>query len=424
MITIEEYRERRSRLFDKMEDGSIALLFSGKAKSSTADETYPFEVNRNFYYLTGIDQEECTLMLILCQGERKEFLFVPPYDPVKEKWYGRRLKIEEASELSGIRNVVLNNSLESRLHAELTGSFNDFGSIDKVYLDLSPELKIADHTATTDYAETLKRTFPGVSVYDVYPFVAKLRMVKSPAEIKELREAIRTTGLGIQAIMAAVRPGVKEYELANIFEHVINDDNARNGISFNSIIASGAHSCTLHYPRPMDQLKADDVLLIDVGARHHYYCGDISRTMPINGVFSEQQKIIYSIVLECNKAVASFARPGLTIKELQSFTKEYLASECLAHRLIAKKEDIDKVYFHGVSHHIGLDTHDACDRELPLEPGNVISDEPGLYFASLGIGVRIEDDLLITKKGAEVLSEGIIKEIGDIEAFFANGRRR
>lgn len=420
MIQPSEFAERRQRLFDKMEDGSLLVVFSGVGKKSSADENYPFEVNRNFYYLTGIDQEDSALVLIESEGERKEFLFVSPFDPVKEKWYGRKLTIAEAAEHSGVHNVLLNSALSSKIDSALNAEFYEFGSVEKLYLDFEKEQKLAEDTSIVDYQNSLMAIYPNITIVDAYPLIVSLRMVKSPAEIKELREAIAHTNLGIQTVMAMARPGVKEYELADEFLKVINDDSGYQGTSFPTIMAAGANAACLHYPTPLSTVKNGDMVLMDLGSRHSYYCADITRVVPASGKFSEVQRAVYEIVLGCNKAVANYAKPGLTIKDLQNFTIEYLSSECLEKGFIKKKEDISQYYFHNISHHIGLDTHDPSDRELPLQPGNVISDEPGLYMADRGLGVRIEDDLLITKNGCEVLSKDIIKETTDIEQFYKN----
>ena len=415
-----EYQTRRKRLLDRMEEGSLALVFSGYPKIKSEDEEYPFEANRHFYYLTGIDQQDCVLMLVANAGERKEFLFVPPFDEVKAKWYGKRLSVEEAREISGVRNVLIATALQGRLHTELSGSYSDFGSVDKVYLDLAKENKIGEDLFSKEYADSLLGQYPGLSVYPIQPLMIALRSRKSKAEAEAFRAACDTTNLGIRALMAAIRPGVKEYELADVFAHVINDDNGYNGISFNTIIASGPHACTLHYPRPLGECKDGDLVLCDLGARHEGYCADVSRTFPVSGKFTPTQRKIYDIVLAANEMVAQMAAPGRTIAELQAATKNFLATECVAKGPLTKKEDIDLVYYHGISHHIGLDTHDCSDRSAPLEEGAIISDEPGLYFSDLGIGVRIEDDLLITKSGCEVLTKDILKDPDALEAFFAS----
>ena len=422
MIQAKEFQARRQRLFEKMAEGSAMILFSGVPKASSADENYPFEVNRNFYYLTGIDQDDSSLILVNSEGERREFLFVSPFDPIKEKWYGRKMTLQEASDASGVHNVLLNSSLSAKVDSALNKKFEEFGSLGTVYLDLESDLKIADLMTTANYKDVLAATYQGLAIENAYPFITRLRMVKSKNEIDELREAIKTTELGIRSVMALAHPGVQEYELADEFLKVINDDSGYQGVSFPTIMASGIHAACLHYPTPFDAVKKGDLILMDLGSRHSYYCADITRTVPADGKFSDFQKTVYSIVLGCNKAVASYAKPGLKIKDLQAFAIEYLSAECLSKGLIANKDDIARYYFHGISHHIGLDTHDPGDRDLPLEPGNVISDEPGLYMADKGLGVRIEDDLLITEDGAEILSKSIIKEISDIEKFYGRGR--
>ncbi len=421
MITTAEYQSRRMRLFSKMEEDSVAILFSGVPKVCSADEDYPFEVNRNFYYLTGIEQSDSSLVMLKSGGELREYLFISPFDPVKEKWYGKRLTTEEASLSSGVRNVLINSALETRVDHLLSAN-GDYEAVRKVYLDLDREIKIAEATSTQNYRDALIKKHGRIIVNDIKQMIFDLRFVKSRAEVDEFRKAVAHTQIGIMAVMAEVKAGVREYELANTFLKAINDDNGYQGTSFNTIMASGAHSTILHYPLPMDTLKQGDVLLMDLGSKHNYYCADVSRTVPIGGKFTDLQRKIYNIVLGANKAVAKFVHPGLTINDLQAFTIEYLSTECVAAGLLKNKEDISRVYFHGVSHHIGLDTHDPATKDKKLVPGCIISDEPGLYFADLGIGVRIEDDLLITEDGAEVLTQDIIKEIDEIEAFYAHVR--
>lgn len=422
MIKAEEYRERRKKFFSKMENDSVAILFAGVPVHCSADESYPFEVNRNFYYLTGIDQEGTSLLLVKSDGEEREYLLIAPFDPVKEKWYGKKLTVDEASEKSGIRNVLLNSALTARVDSVLTGNYSDFGRLSTVYLDMEKGNKVAEDTYPEDYKKSLEVAYQGLKFLDAYPMIAALRKVKSDAEIAEFREAIEATKIGIGAAMARIRPGVREYEVADEFHHVINDVSGYQGTAFPTILASGVHTTCLHYPTPTDLIKNGDLVLMDLGSRHGYYCADVSRTVPASGKFTDLQKTIYEIVLSCNKAVANYAKPGLTIKDLQSFTVEFLASECLAKKLISSKEEIKNYYFHGVSHFIGLDTHDVGSREEPLAPGNVISDEPGLYFKDLKIGVRIEDDLLITENGAEVLTKDIIKEVSEIEDFYSHAK--
>ena len=421
-----EFQERRARLLSLMDYESIMVLYSGVAKVKSADECYPFEVNRNFYYLTGIDQEDSALVLINSEGEQKEFLFVSPFDERKEKWYGKRLTTAEAAMKSGIQNVLINTSLEAKIQQVINPDVFEYGSIRRMYIDLDDEIKIAQDTTTKDIKETIASAYPELEMVDAYPLMTTLRLRKSAAEIEALKEAIHNTKIGIYSIWKEMAEGKKEYEMADLFLHVENDLSGYQGLSFPTIMATGKNAACLHYPTPLDELKDGDLLLMDLGSRNEYYCADISRTVPVNGKFSDFQKTVYNIVLGANKMVAAMARPGVTIQELQDATIDYLANGCLAAGLIDKKEDILKYYFHGVSHLIGLDTHDPYlsveSREyknIPLEPGMVISDEPGLYMAERSLGIRVEDDLLITRDGCEVLSASIVKEISDIEERLA-----
>jgi Xaa-Pro aminopeptidase len=429
MIPASEYESRRQRLFDLMDHGSALLVYAGVPKVSSADEDSPFEVNRNFYYLTGIDQEGSALLLINSDGEMQEFLFVLPYDPKKERWYGKRLTTKEASLISGLNNVLITTSLQGKIDSLLNVQIKEYGDIKKFYLDFDREIKIADSTYTSDLKNTLSVSYPNVAFADCYPLITTLRLRKSMHEIAELRAAIATTKLAIYGTWAELKAGKKEYELADTFLHIVNDNNRYQGLAFPTIMASGMHCTCLHYPTPLDTIKKDTLVLMDLGARNNYYCADVTRTVPVSGTYTPEQLSVYNIVLACNKMIADMAKPGVTIDELQSAAVWFLTRECLAKNYIEKKEDIIKYYFHSISHFIGLDTHDPymapldkSYKSVPLEPGMVISDEPGLYMENLGIGVRIEDDLLITENGCEVLTKDIVKEPKDIERFLASRR--
>lgn len=427
MIPASEFKKRRDAVISKMESDSIMLVFSGVAKVSSADEDFGFEVNRNFYYLTGIDQQDSVLMLVNSEGETRQYLFVSPFDESKEKWYGKRLTAAEASHLSGCTNVLMRNTFDSKIDEALNPDIYSFGEIETVYIDIDRELKLAEDTYIKDFVRSLAATYKDIKTKDAYGIITTERLIKSSREIQEFREAISITRDGLMAIWNQMKPGLKEYELADTFLHTINDRNGYEGLSFPTIMASGIHGACLHYPTPLDTLKDGDLLLSDLGARKCYYCADITRTVPINGKYSPFQKEVYEVVLEANKRVAEMARPGLTIQDLQDATVEFLAKKCVEKGWIKEENDIINYYFHGVSHLIGLDTHDPYlnplgrdSKKIPLAPGMVISDEPGLYMADRGLGIRIEDDLLITDTGCEVLSAGIPKEIEDIERLLAS----
>ncbi len=420
---MKEFDVRRAKLFDSLPDNSLALIFAGSAKIKSEDENFPFYANRNFFYLTGIEQENSVLMLVKCPGERKEYLFLDEHNELKERWTGKRLTFEKASEISQITNVYSNNNFEAMLQMGLSKENNVYGNISHLYLDLSDELKIKNGVSTQVYKKELEEKYPHLSFCNIYPLIVDLRLVKSDAEVAELVEAINCTSLGINELLNNMHIGVSEHELSDRFEF-FGKTHGRHDLSFETIVGSGINSTTLHHPiTQQDKLiEFDDVVLFDLGYKHHGYNADISRTFPVSGTFLAKQKEIYEAVLACNKAVISYAKPGLTLKELQEFTIDFLRGECLRRKLISKGDDIMKYYIHNVSHFLGLDTHDVGDRSRKLVPGNVITVEPGLYFVEDHIGVRIEDDVLITEDGAVNLSKVIKKEVSDIERML-KGRK-
>ena len=412
-----ELDTRRDNLFAMMKENSVAVIFSGVSKIESEDSTFPFVVNKSFYYLTNITQEHSVLMMVKGLGEKKCYLFVDEYNEIKEKWTGRRLTFDEAEQLSGLQNVYSSDNFENMLNLALTKEDNQYGAITTLYLDLSPEIKIDEAKSTITLHEELEAKYPQLSTLDIKPFITSLRMVKSPYEIEQIKDAIQATNLGINKLILTLRSGIMEYELADTFEFFGRSQN-RSKLAFPTIVAAGKNATCLHYPTQNCSVRSGDMVLFDLGYQSNGYCADISRTFPVDGEFKGDGKKIYEAVLACNKAVIAHAHAGLTIADLQEFTKEFLKNECVRLGLLDVDEDIQKVYYHNVSHHLGLDTHDASNREKPLEEGNVITVEPGLYFANLGIGVRIEDDVLIHEQNAESLSIGIPKEIADIEKLF------
>ena len=417
MIKVEEFKERRNKLYDLLEEHSVLVLYSGVSVKRSADESFPFTVNRNFYYLTNIKQEDSIFLAVKLNGVIHEYLFVSEYDELKEKWTGKRLTVNEAKELSGIDNILYTPTFNAKLKLILDNE-TELERINHLYLDLEKENKIGDDLETKDIANGLSLNYDNLEVIDVYEKIIRLRMIKSQGEIEEFKEAISKTNIGLQNIMKNIKPGLYEYQLSSLFYYTIQDYDYSE-LSFPTIAAGGVNATCLHYPTPISKLNDNELCLFDLGAQNNMYCADISRTYPVNGKFNDLQRKIYEIVLGCNKLIIKLVKPGITIAELQQAAINYLASKCVETKLIEKESDISKYYFHNISHHIGLDTHDPSFRNLPLEEGNIISDEPGLYFKELGIGIRIEDDILVTSDGSYNLSGKIIKEINDIERFMS-----
>ena len=414
-----ELENRRKKVFDLMKDNSVAILFSGVSKVASEDEFLPFVVNKNFFYLTKIKQEHSALKLIKSYGERKTYLFIDPYSELKEKWTGKRLTSDKAIALSDIQNVYTTDNFETMLSLALANDNNQYGNIDCIYLDLgSPEQKLKEDFFMRDLYTKLKVEYMDKEIVDIYPIMRDLRMIKSNYEIDCLVKAIERTNNGISYLLGKLEPGMMEYELADQFE-MYGRAHDRATLAFDTIVAAGKNATCLHYPTQNDTIKEDDLILFDLGYNYEEYSADISRTFPVNGKFTGIQKIIYEAVLNCNKAVIAYAKPGLTLRDLQQYASDFLKKECVRLKLMDESEDIRNYYYHSVSHHLGLDTHDIADREKPLEKGNVITVEPGLYFAKYNTGVRIEDDVLITLDGAVVLSKNIVKEIYEIESLMA-----
>ena len=418
MIDKNEYTLRRNNLFNMLDDNSVTILFSGVGRKKSGDENYEFVPNKNFYYLTGIEQENSVLMLIKNDGEKLSYLFVDEKDEKVEKWIGYKLTLNEAREISGVENVAVRSTFEGKMLAFFDSNNSTSEKISKFYLDLEPELKIAESKSTQTYQRELE-VVHHLEVADVGGLIGKLRKIKSPEEIKLIREAIATTDLALKHALLEMKANKYEYNLRNAFEFAVFEDQDAK-LAFASIVARGENATILHYPSQKDKVKQEDLVLFDVGAAKDYYAADISRTYPVSGKFNDIQRKIYEIVLNCNKQTAKFMHPGITLMEANEFAKNFLASECVEKGLIESKEDIGKVYYHSVSHFLGLDTHDCGGKNEKLVPGNVVTCEPGLYFKDLGIGVRIEDDILITEDGSEVLSDCIAKEIIDIEKMLGS----
>jgi len=414
-----EFNYRRKKLIENLEDNSCVIIHSGVSKITSEDEFYPFTPNKDFLYLTGIWQENSTLILVKALNTIRTFLFVEPYSELKEKWTGKRLTLTEASSISDIHDVYDNTTLESKIDLLLKKGSLTYGEIKNLYIDDIPELKISEEKYEQDFASKINETYPHIVIKNVHEFLIRQRMVKSKEEVNNIREAIKATAHGINHLLTIMKPNMFEYQLSGEFFN-FGYQNGKMRLAFDTITASGINATCLHYPQQLSRIKENELVLFDLGYKYEGYSADISRTYPISGKFDDLQRNIYEAVLMCNKAVIEYVREGLTLKDLQTFTIDFYLKELPKRGLLkegATQQDLLKVYYHGVSHHLGLDTHDVCFRELPLQEGNVITIEPGLYFAEYGIGVRIEDDVLITKEGCEVLSRDILKEVKQIETY-------
>ncbi|MBW9169976.1 aminopeptidase P family protein [Clostridium estertheticum] len=407
------FNTNRKNLWGSLEENSITLIFAGEAPYKSADEKYAFTPNRNFYYLTGVDKDKMILMIVKIKGKAEEILFVEKSDPVLARWVGEKMSKVEAKEISGIQNIEFLENFKN-----LFNSILEKTKIENLYLDLERQEFDISMSTSQRFAKVVTQRYPYLKVQNIYHEIASLRLIKSEEEINLIRKAIDITDRGIKQLMKNAKVGIKEYQLEAYFDFSLKSDGVMD-YAFHTIAACGRNATILHYVKNDSELQDGKLVLFDLGAQYKYYNADISRTFPINGKYTERQKQVYNVVLRAQEAVTAIAKPGILFSVLNETAKEVLAAGCIELGLIKEPSELPKYYFHGVSHYLGLDTHDVGNRDIELKPGMVCTNEPGLYIEEENIGIRIEDDILITKDGCENLSKQIIKTVDEIEAFMA-----
>lgn len=412
-MKMEFFKGNRESFVEKLVDDSVTVFFSGQAPYYSGDGMYPYTPNKNFYYLTGLERESFILQFVKKAGKVKTTLFIERPNPDIEKWIGIKMRKAEAVELSGIETVSFTDEFENQLNRLLMD-----GEIETLYLDIERQGFNTPPTQPMVFADTMREKYAFLEVKTVQKHMAALRVIKKADEVEALKEANAHTRAGYEAILKNIKPGMKEYEMSALFEYKVKCSGAK-GLGFPTISAAGENAVILHYVENDSTMKEEDLLLLDFGALHNNYSADISRTIPVNGKFTERQKVLYNIVLKAQEAVIEAIKPGLPYAKLNEICKEVLAEECKKIGLIEKDEELATYYYHGVGHYLGLDTHDVGNREQTLQPGMVVTVEPGLYVAEEKIGIRIEDDILVTVEGHENLSLGMPKTVEEIEAFMA-----
>lgn len=409
------YNNNRKKLTNEIKDNSIVVLFAGRAKKKTNDENYQFTPNRNFYYLTGIDEEEHILVISKLNGKIESNLFIKDIDLELERWVGKSIRKEEAIDISGVDNVEFKSSFTDYIHrlVTMTDEIN-------IYLDLERLSTEDDDTESTRFSNNIMKKYPQVRIHNIYSAIGKFRMNKSHEEIENIKEAIRITKDGIELLMEKSSVGLKEYQLEANFDFVCKSNGVKD-LAFKTIAAAGKNATILHYVSNDSELKDGDLILFDLGAQYKYYNADISRTFPVNGKFTERQKEVYNAVLRVNEEIIKMIKPGMKYKDVNDKATDLIAEECIKLGLMTDKKDIRKYYFHSIGHSLGMDTHDTETprRDITFTPGIVYTVEPGIYIEEEGIGIRIEDDILVTENGCCNLSEDIIKTVDEIEEFMA-----
>ena len=404
---------RRDRIFAALPDQSyIAVLFAGAIQHRSEDAGYPFAVNRNFFYLTGLNRHKCALVSRVTQGKREDTLFVEFVDDTQAKWVGPGLDHDYAITTSGIETIKDIAGLDVYLANQYTS-----GHFSTLYLDL-PNISWAPHSDAHQHARKVQSAFPHMCIKNFYPHLCDARLIKDKDEVDYIRQAIDITHKGLANMWAHGKPQMTEGQWESWFNWTLLQHGVRTP-AFPTIACAGARSVILHYDQNDQVIQDGELLLTDLGAMCNVYAADITRTVPANGRFTDRQRAVYNAVLAANEASYAAMHPGYTTKEFNELVKTTLADGCRKLGLIQNDEELARYYYHSAGHPLGLDVHDVGGRDLTLRPGMVITVEPGLYIAEEGIGVRIEDDVLITETGCEVLSAAIPRTAEAIEAVFA-----
>lgn len=436
-MTQQEYLRRRQALLATMKPGSAALIFAAPEATRSNDSEYPYRQSSDFWYFTGFNEPEAVLVLIKSDDTHNHsVLFNRVRDLTAEIWFGRRLGQEAAPEKLGVDRALAFSEINEQLAQLLNG-------LDEVY-HAQGEYAYADEIVFTALDTLRKGSRQNLkapaSVTDWRPVVHEMRLFKSPEELEVMRRAGEISALAHTRAMERCRPGMFEYQLEGEILHEFTRHGARFP-SYNTIVGGGENGCILHYTENESELRDGDLVLIDAGCEYKGYAGDITRTFPVNGKFTPAQRAIYDIVLDSLETALTLFRPGTTIQEVTGEVVRIMVTGLVNLEIL--KGDVEQLiaenahrafFMHGLSHWLGLDVHDVGfygpDRSRVLEPGMVLTVEPGLYIATdadvpaqyRGIGIRIEDDIVITETGNENLTATVVKKADDIEALMAAAR--
>jgi Xaa-Pro aminopeptidase len=413
----EIYRGRRRRLAEKIGDGTFVMWGAGDDRGY--GDVGTFRQGSSFFYLTGVELPNAVLVLRPAEGY--EALFLPPRNPNVERWTGpKHGPGDEAAESLGFDEVLSTDPYEIVLDARrrpvpgFEGRLHGWLGEDGV---LWAEYPAVDSSAvlppTHRFVAALRGRLPSFQVRDASPHLTAMRMIKEDGEITLLRKAIDASMAGQRAAARTIAPEVGEAAVDGAVYAAFRSHGAE-GLSFPSIVGCGYNATTLHYDQNVGTCNEGELVVVDVGARYGYYCGDLTRTFPVNGSFNERQRVIYDLVLEAHDRVADAIRPGVSIFDLRKIAYEVMESSDLRD---TDGEPLGRYFIHGLGHHLGLDAHDPGSDEAKLEPGMVITNEPGIYIPEESLGVRIENDFLVTESGSENMSAELPTAAEEIEAL-------
>lgn len=418
----ELFIKNRERFISRMQKNSIAIFVSNDEVPSNGDAIYRYRTNSDLYWLTGITQEDSMLILYPDNPDPKyrEVLVLVRPNELKEKWDGKRLRTKEAQELSGIKTITWLDSLDGLLQPWIHLA-------DTIYLDTNENDRKASLVRTRDYrfVDEMKSRYPLHQYERSAKIMKELRGVKTALEIEVMQQAIDITENAFRRLLKFIKPGVMEYEIEAEILHSFLSQRA-TGEAYSSIIASGDRARILHYISNNQECKDGELILMDFGAEYGGYNADLTRTVPVNGKFSRRQKTVYNACLHLHDYAKSILKPGITIIDYTDKVGEEATQQFLKIGLL-KKSDIKnedpenrayrKYLYHGISHHLGLDVHDLGTRTEPVKAGMVFTVEPGIYIEEEQMGIRIENNVWITKNGNKDLMKNIPITVEDIESL-------
>ncbi|HHP7242140.1 MAG TPA: aminopeptidase P N-terminal domain-containing protein [Cyclobacteriaceae bacterium] len=400
----QQFIENRNKLKEQLLPNSVAIFNSNDILPTNADGVMPFKQNANVFYLSNIDQEETILLIApdFPEEEYREVLFIRETNDEIKTWEGKKVTKEEAKKASGIENVQWVAEFEKIFYKVLSETEN-------IYLDKNEHLRNANQVKTRNdrFIKWCMENYPLYNYHRVNPIVSALRMVKSEEEVKTIRKACDITKTGYLEVLKTMQPGDYEFEIEARYAYQFLKNRSR-GFAYQPIVAGGKNACILHYIQNECKISDGDLVLMDVGAEYGNYHADMTRTIPANGRFTDRQRKIYASVLKVKDFAMNILKPGSSIKEYHKAVGEAMEKELVDLGLLnmneIKNQDKDKpaykkYFMHGTSHHLGLDVHDVGSIYESFKPGMVLTVEPGIYVRDEGIGIRLEDDVVITADG-------------------------
>jgi len=413
----------RKRFVAGMQPNSIAIFVSNDEFPKNGDALHRFKQNSDLYWLSGIEQEDSLVILFpdYYDEQYREVLVLVRPNELKEKWDGKRLRAKEATDISGIKTIVWVDSLDALLQTWIHAA-------DNIYLNTNENDRKSNHIRTNEYRfiDELKGAYPLHNYFRSAKLLKNLRGIKTKEEVEVVQTAIDITQKTFERVCGFVKPGVMEYEVeAEIFHEFLR--NRATGEAYGSIIASGDRARTLHYVNNSEECKDGELLLMDFGAEYGGYCADLTRTIPVNGKFSDRQKEVYNACLEIHNYAKSILKPGISVVDYtdkvgEEATKQFVKIGLLT-QAETEKEGGNNAYkkflYHGISHHLGIDVHDLGTRTEPLKAGMLLTVEPGIYIEAEQMGIRIENNVWLTENGNIDLMKNIPITVEEIEAAMA-----